>query len=173
MSLLLPQPLTSEAFAPFGDVIQVHEAGGVYENINNNTCHRYNGLAVVDVVSGTSGISIFRATPRVFPFKIDLLERHPLGSQAFMPLGNARFIIIAAADSGHNEPDWNSIQVFSAGAGQGISFHRNIWHHPLLAVDETGDFLVVDRLSQADSGDNLHECTAPADCNIEIHIKNK
>ncbi|MCH9758625.1 MAG: ureidoglycolate lyase [Proteobacteria bacterium] len=166
---LTPRPLTAEFFAPFGQVIEIPAADAVYQTINCSTCRRYDALAEVDV-SGTAGISIFSAVAREFPFQINLLERHPLGSQAFMPLGEANFIIAVAPDGHDNAPDWNNIQVFKAVSGQGVNFYRNVWHHPLLAIGNKGDFLVVDRLGGEDSvgNENLIEINAPTDSMLQI-----
>ena len=91
---LTPTPLTSAGFSPFGDVI---EARGSGQAINDDTCVRFNDLARVETVPpGLAGLSVFRAAPRTLPLRIAMLERHPLGSQAFMPLDGRCFIVVAA-----------------------------------------------------------------------------
>lgn len=152
---LVSTPLTAAAFSQFGEIIDIpHDC--VHIDINNLSCQRFDGLGHIDV-EGQAGLSIFRAQARQLPFNIELLERHPLGSQAFMPMAAAKFIVVVAPDK-NDSPDWDNIQAFSA--SQGINFYRNIWHHPLITVDRPSDFLVIDRLN-SNKGTNLEEVTIP------------
>ncbi|MBS0515292.1 MAG: ureidoglycolate lyase [Proteobacteria bacterium] len=137
------EALTQAEFAPFGDVI---EAGGGARHfpINNGTTERYHDLAKVEVDgAGRAIISIFRAQPRTLPFAITLLERHPLGSQAFMPLNGRPYLVAVAARGKTFGAD--DVRVFLARGDQGVNYAAGVWHHPLLALGEVGDFLVVDR----------------------------
>ena len=147
---LAPEPLTRAAFAPFGDVI-APDGGGA--PINDGTCVRFNDLARVETdPAGAAGLSVFRAAPRRLPLRIEALERHPLGSQAFVPLGRRGFIAVVApqkADAGG--PDLRALRAFQAAPGQGVNFHRGVWHHPLIALDETCDFLVADRIGPGEN----------------------
>lgn len=140
MASLNIEVLTQAAFAPFGDVIEPAAAKAVY-SINDGTATRFDALARIDVASadGYPVISIFRAQPRDLPFTVTMLERHPLGSQAFMPLSSAPYLIVVALDA-ETMP-----HAFLAQQGQGINFHRGTWHHPLLALERESDFLVIDR----------------------------
>lgn len=134
------EPLTRHAFAAFGEVIAAAEALTQYP-INQGSATRFHALAQADCNAdgGTTLISIVRAQPRPLPFTVRLLERHPLGSQAFVPLAAARYLVVVAAS-----PD-SRPRLFIAAAGQGVNFFRNTWHHPLLALDRESDFLVIDR----------------------------
>jgi ureidoglycolate lyase len=134
------RPLSREAFAAFGDVIGADGARTVIE-INDGTAQRFHDLARIDTASegGHTVLSLFRAQPRELPFEIVMLERHPLGSQAFVPLAGARYIVVVA-EHPEAEP-----QAFLAGAGQGVNYRPGVWHHPLIALDQNGDFLVIDR----------------------------
>lgn len=161
---IVPVPLAPAAFAPYGEVIAV-PAGGAHRRINDGTCRRYDALAHIEVRDGSAGLSIFCAAQRDFPLKIALLERHPLGSQAFMPLAAARFIVVAAPDAG-GAPDWENVQAFAAAPGQGVNFYRNVWHHPLIAIGRAGEFLVADRLGA--EGGNLQEAAAPPACDLQV-----
>ena len=150
------EPLTAEAFRPFGDVIEASD-GARHFTINEGYAERFHNLATVDV--GTQGgraiINIFRAKPRTLPMQLVLLERHPLGSQAFMPLsGRAYLVVVAPATPGAAAPDLAAMRCFRAEAGQGVNYARGTWHHPLIALDGVSDFLVVDRGGAA--GD--HNC---------------
>jgi len=151
MPTLNIEPLTQAAFAPFGEVIEPAAAKEVH-SINEGTATRFDSLARVDV-SGADGypvISLFRAQPRRLPFTVTMLERHPLGSQAFMPLGQAPYLIVVALDV-ETMP-----HAFLARPGQGINFHRGTWHHPLLALERESDFLVIDRAGEASNCDEIH-----------------
>ncbi len=150
---IVPRLLTADAFRAFGEIICIPD-NAVAIDINSDTCLRYDGLGHIDV-EGESGISIFKAQARQSPFNIELLERHPLGSQAFVPLGEVNYIVVVAPDK-NNMPDWNNLQAFYT--TQGINFYRNIWHHPLITTEKQSDFLVIDRLS-SNKGNNLEEAS--------------
>jgi ureidoglycolate lyase len=142
--IILPATaLTAEAFAPFGDVIEIE--GRQSRWINENTCRRFDDLAQVDVLAagGRPLISVFEANPRTFPFQVRMLERHPLSSQAFFPLQAAPFLVVVAEDG--RLPIASRIRVYLASGSQGVNFRRNTWHHSLIALDRTSRFLVVDR----------------------------
>lgn len=136
-------PLTREGFAPWGEVIAPGEARQDYA-VNEGTAVRFDALASVEALAGGHVvISIFRAQPRALPFDVAMLERHPLGSQAFVPLHpGLRYIVVVADDPG-GKP-----QAFLASGGQGVNYRRGTWHHPLIALDAGGDFLVVDRAGE-------------------------
>jgi len=139
------EPLTAEAFAPFGDVIEI--AGHASRVINEGTCERFDDLAPVDVLAngGRPLISIFKAAPRALPFEVRVLERHPLSSQAFYPLDGVPFLVVVAAEGGSDIPWVRRVRAFRAAGNQGVSYRRNTWHHALLAIGQTSHFLVVDR----------------------------
>lgn len=144
MTVIRVEPLSRAAFAAFGDVLEPASAKAVH-SINEGTAQRYDALARVDI-AGADGypvISVFRAQPRQLPFTLSSLERHPLGSQAFMPLGDAPYLVVVGID-GVVPP-----RAFLAGARQGINFHRGTWHHALLALERESDFLVIDRAGEA------------------------
>lgn len=145
------RPLTQEAFAPFGQVIEANPAS--MRHINGGTTERYHALAEAEAVGEDARviINIFRGSPRAFPYTVDMMERHPFGSQSFSPLDNRPWLVIVAEDEG-GKP--GRPQVFRAGGRQGVNYRRNVWHHPLIAVGAVSDFLVVDRLG---GGVNLEE----------------
>jgi ureidoglycolate lyase len=142
-ALLAAEPLSAQAFAPFGSVIET--AGHLPRSINQGTCERFDDLAPVDVLAagGRPLISIFRAQPRALPYPVRTLERHPLSSQAFYPLDGRAYLVVVALDDGHDAPA--RIRVFRAAGNQGVSYGRNVWHHSLLAIGACSHFLVVDR----------------------------
>lgn len=141
MSRQLPiHPLTSEAFAPYGDVIEADPATRRF--INNGTTERFHRLAAAEAEGAGVIISLFRGQPRQFPYEIGMMERHPFGSQSFSPLSDRPFLVAVSddADGRPGEP-----KVFLARGGQGVNYRRNVWHHPLMAIGAVSDFLVVDR----------------------------
>ncbi|WP_170381636.1 ureidoglycolate lyase [Ruegeria atlantica] len=143
------QPLTSEAFSPFGDVIEV--AGQVDKFINQGKCARYHDRATLDFNDGRAGISVFQSEAFSLPIKLEMVERHPDGSQAFLPLSDKPFVVVVAPDQ-----DGRPGQpiAFKTTPGQGVNYHRNTWHGVLTPLHAPGLFAVVDRIG---AGPNLEE----------------
>jgi ureidoglycolate lyase len=143
-------PLTKAGFAPFGEVV---ETGDVKPKlINEGFAERFDDLAGIDVAAegGEVNVSLFIGSARPAPLVIKLMERHPLGSQLFMPLSGAPWLVVVCTD-----PDVpSSYRAFAASRRQGVNYARNCWHHPLLVVGETSPFLVIDRKGP---GSNLEE----------------
>ncbi|SEM24819.1 ureidoglycolate lyase [Roseovarius tolerans] len=146
---LTAAPLTASEFAPFGDVIAARATPTVM--INQGLCARHSDLAQLDFADGRAGISLFDAQARHLPHLVEMVERHPLGSQAFIPLGPWRCLVIVAADAG-GVPD--TPRAFVTEPGQAINLHRGVWHGVLTPLDTAGQFAVVDRIG---TGPNLEE----------------
>ena len=154
MSLIRPEPLTTGAFAPFGDVL---EATGDFRLINAGLCQRHHDRARLDFgPDGRAGISIFKAVPRALPYVFDLVERHPDGSQAFVPMGAAPFLVIVAPDEGGSP---GTPRAFLTDGAQAINLHRGIWHGVLTPLAGPGLFAVIDRIGATP---NLEEHRYPA-----------
>lgn len=163
MRELTPEPLTAEAFAPFGRVIEAGDEA-VKLDINQGHAVRYDRLAEVDVADegGVGVISLFRARP-LDELVLKMFERHPLGSQSFVPL-SGRPYLVAVAPAGDFDAD--KVRLFRAEGHQGVHYGKGVWHHFLLVLDADSDFLVVDR---AGPGDNCDEIAlAPGD---EIRVR--
>ncbi len=142
MSVLLTlEPLTREAFAPYGDVIEV--SGEPDKLINQGMCGRFHDLAKLDFGSGRAGISLFDAQARHFPYTLDMMERHPEGSQAFIPLSGVPMIISVAKD---NSGKPGQPRAFLSEPHQSINIHRNTWHGVLAPVERAGQYIVIDRI---------------------------
>ncbi|MGH6959533.1 MAG: ureidoglycolate lyase [Dongiaceae bacterium] len=154
-TLLLPvAPLTRAAFAPFGEVIETD--GRDHRRINDGFAERYHDLARIDVAAqgGRPLLNIFRATPWPMPVRVRMVERHPLSSQAFMPLSAAPFLVVVAAPDARPSPA--DLRAFRTNGRQGVNFARGTWHHPLLALDGVSDFLVIDRGGPGEDCDETH-----------------
>ena len=158
---MLPvEPLTASAFAPFGQVIQTDGAEQIM--INEGTTTRFHNLANIDVGvgGGRSILSIFRGTRRPDPIAIRMMERHPLGSQAFMPLAaHDWLVVVAPTNADDSAPDFGSLRCFRAPGTVGVNYDRNVWHHPLLVLRPEQDFLIIDRAGPVgeDKSANLQE----------------
>lgn len=137
------EPLTAEAFRPFGDVLSTEGARPFA--INEGTTERYHDLARIQLLGegARPQVSIFRGRAFQMPVRLRVLERHPLGSQAFMPLGAEPYLVVVAPPGERVRAE--DIQAFLARPGQGVNYHAGVWHHPVLALSRTSDFLVVDR----------------------------
>jgi ureidoglycolate lyase len=142
---LRPEPLTAAAFARFGTVLA---ASGDFHLINEGMCRRHHDLARPDITGGAAGISVFLAEPRALPYAFDLIERHPLGSQAFIPMTAHPFLVIVSDGPGATP------RAFLTDGAQGIQLHRGTWHGVLTPLHAPGLFAVVDRIG---AGANLQE----------------
>ncbi len=149
MRTVRTEPLTAAGFAAFGDVIALKEAPD--KIINQGLCGRHHDLARMEFTEGRAGISLFDAQPRALPYRLEMMERHPLGSQAFIPLNPTSFLVIVAADDGGAPA---TPRAFLTAPGQGINLLRNTWHGVLTPLQAPGLFAVIDRIGP---GDNLEE----------------
>ena len=146
---LKAEPLTAQIFAPYGDVM---EAKGVPDKlINQGRCSRYHDLAQLDFSDGAAGISIFQGQKETLPLTLEMVERHPAGSQAFIPMSADPFLVVVAADDDGTPMD---PRAFITSPGQAINFHRGTWHGVLTPLSEPGLFAVMDRIGD---GANLQE----------------
>jgi len=143
------QPLTADAFAPYGDVLDC--AGDPDKLINEGMCGRFHDRARLDFEDGRAGISIFQAVPRALPYELTLLERHPQGSQAFIPMSFDPFLVIVAQNLGDRPGE---VAAFLTTHGQAINFHKGTWHGVLTPLAAPGIFAVIDRIGD---GANLEE----------------
>lgn len=143
------KPLTAESFAGFGDVLEA--VGAADKMINQGKCGRFHDLAKLEFNAGKAGISLFNAEARALPFMLEMMERHPDGSQAFLPMHQNPFLVVVAADN-NGAPD--TPQAFITAPGQGINLHRNTWHGVLCPLSAPGLFAVIDRIGE---GANLEE----------------
>ena len=144
-----PKPITKENFSKFGDMITTANIKPI--EINDGYAKRFDGIANLNTSqdNGETIISIFSALKRTFPMKIDMMEKHPLGSQAFIPMKQTTFLVLVAPEG--NKPDLNKIEAFIIPPEIGVNYNPGTWHFPLIATEDM-NFLVVDRKG---SGDNL------------------
>ena len=147
--IIKPIPITKENFAKYGDMISTKDIKPL--EINNGYAKRYDGIANLNTSSdnGETTISIFSALKRNFPMKIDMMEKHPLGSQAFIPMDDTKFLVFVAPKG--NKPDINKIQSFVVPKQTGVNYNAGIWHFPLISMKNM-NFLIVDRKGK---GNNL------------------
>lgn len=149
MSFIFTQPLTRAAFSAYGEVIETE--GAAHYPINDGHCERYHALARSEAKGegGQIAVSIFRAQPYALPMQLTMMERHPLGSQAFMPLSENPFLVVVAPDE-NGKP--GTPHAFITRPGQGVNYPPNLWHGVVTPLDMAQDFLVVDRIGE---GNNL------------------
>jgi len=145
------RPLTRTAFAAFGEVIEM--AGAQNFPINTGKCIRYHDLANIETTGERARpmISLLRGEPYPPPLELKMVERHPLGSQAFIPLSNHPFLVVVAEETGSGP---GTPLAFRTKPGQGVNIGRNVWHGILTPLDGLSDFAVVDRGGE---GINLEE----------------
>jgi len=147
--IIKPIEITKKNFSKFGDMISTKDIKPL--QINNGYAKRYDNIASINTNkdNGETTISIFSALKRNFPMKIDMMEKHPLGSQAFIPMKETTFLAFVAPEG--KKPDLNKIEAFIIPPGIGINYNPGIWHFPLISTEDM-NFLVVDRKG---NGDNL------------------
>ena len=147
--VIKPKVINKENFKKFGDMITTDDIKPL--EINDGYAKRYDGIANLDAKKddGESIISIFSALKRSFPMKVDMMEKHPLGSQAFIPMKETTFLAFVAPEG--VKPDLNKVEAFIIPKGVGVNYNAGIWHFPLIATEDM-NFLVVDRKGE---GDNL------------------
>ena len=147
--IIKPKPISKENFEKFGDMITTDDIKPL--EINDGYAKRFDGIANLDVKKGNgeSTISIFSALKRSFPMKVDMMEKHPLGSQAFIPMKETIFLAFVAPQG--DKPDLNQVEAFIVPKGIGVNYNSGVWHFPLISTEDM-NFLVVDRKGD---GDNL------------------
>ena len=143
------EPLIAEAFQPFGDVLDI--SGAPDRMINQGLCGRYHDRARLEFLDGRAGVSLFNAEPRTLPYRLEMVERHPDGSQTFIPMTQKPFLVIVAPDTAQGP---GLPRAFRTAPGQAINFLRNTWHGVLTPLTAPGLFAVVDRIGP---GANLEE----------------
>ena len=160
-----PQTLTREVFAPFGDVIEV-SGDTFHSTTNEGTADLYADVANVDVTAkgGRAAIDIYRCAPLDTPITIKMMERHPLSSQAFIPMGNNPYLVVVAPKG---DFDAGKLQVYLAQSHQGVNYRTGTWHHFCLALNGISDFLVIGRDGE---GDNENEMSLSAEQQITISV---
>jgi len=146
---ITPKKITKENFSKFGELITTDDIKPIF--INDGYAKRFDGIANLDTSkdNGEATISIFSALKRTFPMNIDIMEQHPLGSQAFIPMKETTFLSFVAPNG--DKPDLDKIEAFIIPPGLGINYKTGTWHFPLISTEDM-NFLVVDRKG---SGDNL------------------
>ena len=144
-----PKKITRENFLKYGDLISKDNTRSI--DINNGYAKRFDNLANVSILknNGQTNISIFQALKRSFPMQIDMMEKHPEGSQAFIPMKETTFFVFVAPKG--EKPDINSLESFFISKEIGINYKPGIWHFPLIS-NKNMNFLVIDRKGR---GNNL------------------
>ncbi|KAL9541620.1 hypothetical protein MBANPS3_009025 [Mucor bainieri] len=160
---LIAQPLTSEAYAPYGDVIH-SDATNIVTSANQGTAEKYHGVATVSNLfpkgNGKINMCIFHCRPTgELPLTVKLLERHPYSSQAFIPMTDGKtrgYLVIVALNGKDDKPDMSTLKAFIASSKQGINYRQGVWHHPMVVLENTTDFACI-----------VHESGVPEDdCNV-------
>ena len=146
------RPLSAALFERYGEVIDLD--GARQFPINNGLTTRFHDLLTIDAGSekGHPIVNVFRTSPLPLPHQVKIMERHPLGSQAFIPMEETPFLVLVARAG--DKPEVDDLELFLTNGKQGINLYKNTWHHFQIVLDHTQDFLVIDR---GGSGNNLEE----------------
>ncbi|ANF83278.1 ureidoglycolate hydrolase (plasmid) [Acinetobacter sp. NCu2D-2] len=162
MQTIKIQPLNAKSFAPYGEVIACKDND--FFHINDQHTERYHALAEAET-DAKVGLSIFRNIKNTeIPFQVSMLERHPVGSQAFIPMQGQSFLIVVAPALDQVTPDLSKLQAFISDGTQGVNYRAGTWHHPLLTLEAPSDFVVIDRIG---TGPNCDVYSFPQQVCIE------
>ena len=147
--IIKPKKITRKNFKKFGDVISTKKIKSI--NINDGYAKRFNDLCRINTSSkkGSTIVSIFSAKKRKFPMNIKMMEKHNLGSQAFMPMEETTFLVFVAPKG--KKPNIKKLKSFIIPEQIGINYRPGIWHFPLISTKNM-NFLVIDRKGK---GNNL------------------
>jgi ureidoglycolate lyase len=157
MITLTPQPLTKERFAPYGDVIEASPSQ--LAAMNEDRFQRFDDLCELDVGDGRIAVSIARCrVATTLPYRVDVVERHPLGSQAFVPLQRCRMLLLVNRPG--EDPESGEFEAFVSNGRQGINYRRGTWHMPLIAFETGNDFLIIDR-AMGEPNCDMHDLAEP------------
>lgn len=150
---LIPAPLNREDFAPYGDVIE--SAVGSTAAMNAARFERFDDLCKVEMQDNARvAVSIARClVANSLPYRIDMIERHPLGSQAFVPLSPAKMVVVVAPPG--DSVQASDLRAFVSNGRQGINYHRGTWHMPLIAFTAGQEFLIIDRVGDVPNCEEL------------------
>lgn len=153
MRTLSVQPLSIEAYAPYGQVLGARDTPG--RGANQGTARVWDRLVDLENLREPARLnaSVFRCQPRQGPLQLTLLERHPFSTQLFVPMSAARFLVVVAL--GTDAPDLETLQAFVAGSGTGVSYRPGVWHHPMIVLDDGCDFACF-----------VHEDGTSGDCEV-------
>ncbi len=149
-----PVPISAEEFAPYGDLI--HASPATKTEMNDARFERFLNLASIDVTSsgGRAAISIARCkVPTTFPYAISVVERHPHGSQAFIPLTPFSFVVVVAPAG--EKVTATELRAFVTDGTQGVNYHKGVWHMPMIAMQAGQEFLIIDRAPLSDNCDEF------------------
>ncbi|HCH24019.1 MAG TPA: ureidoglycolate lyase [Oceanospirillaceae bacterium] len=158
-------PLSKANFAEFGEVIELE--GAQHFAINQGFTERYHHLSEVELsdAGDKAIINVFRSRRWGNPINLSMVEQHPLGSQAFMPIDKRPFLVVVASKTESGNP--KALHAFVTNGEQGVNYAAGVWHHPLLILAPEQDFLVVDR---SGAGNNLIEVDLVTDMQAQIDL---
>lgn len=155
---LIAQPLTGLGFAPFGQVIELPRSGGV--RVNQGRGLRFDSIADLTRLEGDAPLklALYQVTPSKLPFEVALMERHPHSTQIFLPMICQHYVLVVARRLADGAPDIGGASAFIARSDQGIIYHRNVWHNPIVVLGATAQFAML-----------IHESGEQDDC-IEVPL---
>jgi ureidoglycolate lyase len=139
--MVIAKPLSVEGFAPFGDVVSAGLGEG--KSANQGSAVRFDRCAALDHTraGARANLAVFRSTPKVLPFEVKLLERHPCSTQMFVPMMCSEYLVVVCPGDG--EPELDGLQAFICGPGQGFNYKRGLWHHPIIALETPAEFIML------------------------------
>ena len=167
MQTISPIALTDEQFSKFGKIISVENSASIM--INNGFAKKHHNLCNIDSNDngGVSTVHLYIGKKREFPLAITMMEKHPHFSQTFIPRSTTPFMAVVAL--GENEPDLNTLSVFKSNGNQGVHYNKNVWHFPLISLEDNEQFIVIDRYDLGKEENKVVDCIE-LDVNEDIEI---
>ena len=156
MRTIRPINLEDEEFSKYGKIISVDNSDSII--INNGFASKHYNLCNIDANDngGVATLHLYEGKKREFPLKINMMEKHPHFSQTFIPRSKTPFIIVVAL--GSEEPDLNTLSVFKSNGNQGVHYNKNVWHFPLISLEDKEQFIVVDRNDLGKEENKIIDC---------------
>ena len=165
---LSPEKLTAENFSDFGEVVSIESKES--KTINDGFAEKFSDIATLDTLEekGQTSVHMFVAKGRRFPLHISMLEKHPYFSQTFIPRHSSPFIVVVAPPS--KSPVIENLRAFITNGQQGINYSRGVWHFPLISMNDSSEFIVIDR-KHNEGLDTIEQCEVISVDNVNVSLE--
>jgi ureidoglycolate lyase len=132
------EPLTPEAYEPFGQVIGSPQEPPTRENEERS----YWLMPALDLVDGA--FAIVYVEMRAQDYVVRRLHRHTMFEQALIPLGGKAFVHVVAPPG--DVPDLSALRAFLVDGSQGVIIGQGTWHrNPAYPLAPKASLVLISR----------------------------